>query len=360
MADPAPSPSKVEGWLNQHVSGIQPQVSDVLEMKRRGKLMDNWRQCNFTFSIETSTLSWTEEREGEQCACEICVSKYSFKSVSGLMKRRNRIDVWGQHVKSKQEIIVSLAALSDEVFGKWQIAFQDSEGAAHDVDGSNDSIFDSVTSIDSRQSSKGSVSSSRKPFGSPSRMKELEEQQQSSDSDGEAGAAKVGLHSFELIRVLGKGSFGKVMLVRHIEMKRLFAMKTLHKKELRKKRQLLHTATERAILEQLKHPFLTKLEFAFQSSGKLYLIMNFCSGGELFFWLARAEGRRFSVARVRLYAAEILLALGHLHSHDAIYRDLKPQNVLIQGDGHLALADFGLAKFAVSGAGAEVSESVSQ
>jgi serum/glucocorticoid-regulated kinase 2 len=167
------------------------------------------------------------------------------------------------------------------------------------------------------------------------------------DSDG------IGLHCFDLVKVLGKGSFGKVMLVRHREHQRLFAMKTLRKDELLQKQQLLHTATERAVLEQLKHPFLTKLEFAFQSTGKLYLIMNYCSGGELFFWLQHAEERRFSVTRTRLYTAEIFLALKHLHQHDVIYRDLKPQNVMLRADGHVNLTDFGLAKFSVTGAGAK-------
>jgi hypothetical protein len=116
-----------------------------------------------------------------------------------------------------------------------------------------------------------------------------------SDSNGDEGETEsagraIGLHSFELLRVLGKGSYGKVMLVRHLGIQRLYAMKTLHKKELRKKKQLLHTATERAILQQLRHPFLTRLEFAFQSAGKLYLIMDFCSGGEMFYWMQQAVG----------------------------------------------------------------------
>jgi serum/glucocorticoid-regulated kinase 2 len=161
------------------------------------------------------------------------------------------------------------------------------------------------------------------------------------------------LSCFELMKVLGKGSFGKVMLVQHREHKRLFAMKVLRKEDLLQKRQLMHTATERAILEQLKHPFLTKLEFAYQSTGKLYLIMNYCPGGELFFWLQHAPDQCFSTARTRLYAAEIFLALKHLHQHHVIYRDLKPQNVLLRADGHVNLADFGLAKFAVTGAGSK-------
>jgi hypothetical protein len=142
-------------------------------------------------------------------------------------------------------------------------------------------------------------------------------------STGVQGGGEVGLDSFDLMKVLGRGTFGTVTLVRHRLHQRLFAMKVLKKRELLKKRQLLHTATERAVLEQLKHPFLTKLEFAFQSSGRLYLVMNYCSGGELFFWMQHAQDRRFSTARTRLYAAEIFLGLKHLHQHNVVYRDLK-------------------------------------
>lgn len=130
-----------------------------------------------------------------------------------------------------------------------------------------------------------------------------------------------------------------------------YAMKTLRKKELLKRKQIGHTQTERKILQDIDHPFLVGLKFAFQTEDKLYMVLEFMGGGELFHWLRIKK--RFTENQSKLYAAEITLALGHLHSHNIIYRDLKPENILLDESGHLKLADFGLAKEGVSGAGAE-------
>ncbi|KDO30178.1 AGC protein kinase [Saprolegnia parasitica CBS 223.65] len=161
---------------------------------------------------------------------------------------------------------------------------------------------------------------------------------------------KVTIEDFDLLKVLGKGSFGKVMMVRKKDTQKIYAMKTLRKAALIKRNQLGHTKTERNILQTIKHPFLTTLSYAFQTPEKLYLVMDYCSGGELFFWLKK--DRRFSQSKARLFAAEILLALEELHNHDIIYRDLKPENILLDSEGHIRLTDFGLSKEAVTGAGA--------
>ena len=165
------------------------------------------------------------------------------------------------------------------------------------------------------------------------------------------GEREIGLNSFEIMKVLGKGSFGKVMLVRKKDTHKIYAMKTLRKAQLLKRNQIAHTATERNILQNLNHPFLCELQFAFQSKDKLYMVLEFMPGGELFFWLK--QQRRFSANRCKLYAAEILLGLGFLHAHDIIYRDLKPENILMDGDGHLRITDFGLSKDGVKGEGAK-------
>jgi serine/threonine protein kinase len=115
--------------------------------------------------------------------------------------------------------------------------------------------------------------------------------------------------------------------------------------------QLGHTATERTILQTIRNPFLVKLNFAFQNQDKLYMVLDYMAGGELFFWLKR--DRKFREPRARLYAAEITLALECLHSYDIIYRDLKPENILLDAEGHIRITDFGLSKDGVSGAGAE-------
>lgn len=122
----------------------------------------------------------------------------------------------------------------------------------------------------------------------------------------------------------------------------LFAMKILRKSHLVRRRQIERTRTERKVLSVVNHPFIMKLHYAFQTVDKLYLVLDYCPGGELFFHLSRF--RRFPERVARFYAAELLLALGHLHKRGIIYRDLKPENVLLDAEGHVKLGDFGLAK----------------
>ena len=122
----------------------------------------------------------------------------------------------------------------------------------------------------------------------------------------------------------------------------LFAMKILKKTHLVKRRQIERTRTERKVLSVVNHPFIMKLHYAFQTPDKLYLVLDYCPGGELFFHLSRF--RRFPERVARFYAAELLLSIGHLHKRGIIYRDLKPENVLLDADGHVKLGDFGLAK----------------
>lgn len=150
---------------------------------------------------------------------------------------------------------------------------------------------------------------------------------------------------FPLLRVLGKGSFGKVVLVQKqngSESGGLFAMKILRKTHLLKRGQIERTKTERKVLSVIHHPFIMKLHFAFETDDKLFLVLDYCAGGELFFHLSRA--RRFSEKWARFYAGELLLAIGHCHENRIIYRDLKPENVLLDSQGHVKLGDFGLAK----------------
>ena len=130
-----------------------------------------------------------------------------------------------------------------------------------------------------------------------------------------------------------------------------YAIKAMRKDVLIKRNQVEHTASERAILGSVIHPFIVRLRYAFQTREKLYLVTDFAPGGELFFWLKRE--RVFSQARCRLYAAELVLAIAHLHSLDIVYRDLKPENILLDGGGHIALTDFGLSKMDVTTAGPE-------
>ena len=160
------------------------------------------------------------------------------------------------------------------------------------------------------------------------------------------GPEKIGPHCFQLLKVLGKGGYGKVFQVRKITQPdngSIFAMKVLKKASIvRNQKDTAHTKAERNILQDVKHPFIVDLKYAFQTGGKLYLILEYLSGGELFMHLER-EGI-FMEDMACFYLSEITMALGHLHSKGIIYRDLKPENILLDMAGHIKLTDFGLCK----------------
>ena len=124
-------------------------------------------------------------------------------------------------------------------------------------------------------------------------------------------------------------------------------MKTLKKDMILRKGQTTNTKVERMILERLNHPFIVKLHYAFQTPERLYFVIDFLNGGELFFHLRKEM--KFNEDRTRFYAAEILLALECLHSNGIIYRDLKPENVILDSEGHIKLTDFGLSKLQITG-----------
>jgi RAC serine/threonine-protein kinase len=147
---------------------------------------------------------------------------------------------------------------------------------------------------------------------------------------------------FTLVKLIGKGNFGKVMLVTLNASGETFAMKVLSKKHIVESNEIEHTMSECSILQRLSHPFLIKLHYAFQTEDKLYLILDFVNGGELFYHLQREK--KFAEGRVRFYGAEILLGLEHLHNNSVLYRDLKLENLLLTSQGHVVMTDFGLSK----------------
>ncbi|KAM3595495.1 uncharacterized protein V6R79_024300 [Siganus canaliculatus] len=161
------------------------------------------------------------------------------------------------------------------------------------------------------------------------------------------GSEKADASQFELLKVLGQGSFGKVFLVRKVtapDANHLYAMKVLKKATL-KVRDRVRTKMERDILADVNHPFVVKLHYAFQTEGKLYLILDFLRGGDLFTRLSKEV--MFTEEDVKFYLAELALGLDHLHSLGIIYRDLKPENILLDEEGHIKLTDFGLCKEAI-------------
>ncbi|KAF9567621.1 kinase-like protein [Agrocybe pediades] len=156
----------------------------------------------------------------------------------------------------------------------------------------------------------------------------------------------INLSDFEVRGTLGTGTFGKVLLVRHrgsqANNQNYFAMKVLRKTEIVRLRQVEHVNAERYILSRVHHPFVVDLFATFQDSLNVYMLMSYVPGGELFTHLRRAQ--RFSPDVTRFYLATIILALKYLHSFNIIYRDLKPENLLLDSRGYLRLTDFGFAK----------------
>ena len=159
----------------------------------------------------------------------------------------------------------------------------------------------------------------------------------------EVPAKKISIDDFLIIKLLGRGAYAKVLLVQRKSDSAFFAMKVLKKREITAKNQENHILSERAILESSKFPFIVQFKYAFQSARKLYMVMEFMQGGELFYHLSRL--RRFSEDIARFYIAEVIIGLEYLHGRGIIYRDLKPENILLGLDGHIKLTDFGLSKF---------------
>jgi len=153
---------------------------------------------------------------------------------------------------------------------------------------------------------------------------------------------KVTVDDFDLLTVIGKGSFGKVIQVRKKDNGKIYAMKVLNKKTIYERGEVEHTKSERKILQKLCHPFLVNLNYSFQTPDKLYFIMDYINGGELFFHLQK--DKKFSEDRARFYCAEIVLGLEYLHNSGVLYRDLKPENLLLTSDGHICMTDFGISK----------------
>ncbi|ORY43143.1 kinase-like protein [Rhizoclosmatium globosum] len=148
---------------------------------------------------------------------------------------------------------------------------------------------------------------------------------------------------FAVLTLVGRGTFGKVMLVRKKDTGRVYAMKVLPKKDIVRRQEIVHTMAERSVLiAAIKSPFLVSLKFSFQTPEKLYLVLDYLNGGELFYHLQK-EGT-FSEELSKFYTAEIACGIEFLHRHGVIYRDLKPENVLLDCNGHVVLADFGLSK----------------
>ena len=155
---------------------------------------------------------------------------------------------------------------------------------------------------------------------------------------------KLTYNDFQPIKLLGRGSFGEVILVRLKSTKKVYAMKILDKKILKMKKQQNHTKTERDLMVKINSPFIVNIKSAFQDDTNLYLVSEFMQGGDMFFHMHDGQIVIFSHDKTRFYMLELVLALESLHKNNMVYRDLKPENILLDSKGHVKLTDFGLSK----------------
>lgn len=174
------------------------------------------------------------------------------------------------------------------------------------------------------------------------------------DEVGEDGSSRgksmvistsMSVNDFDLLSVVGKGAYGKVFLAKKKSGRNagcVYAMKVLKKSDVFKKKQVEHTKSEQRILKHVEHPFVVRLRYAFQSDYKLYLVMDYYNGGSLFVHLRKSK--RFPENRACFYAAQLFMAIAHLHSLKIMYRDLKLENILMDSHGNIAITDFGLSK----------------
>jgi serum/glucocorticoid-regulated kinase 2 len=170
---------------------------------------------------------------------------------------------------------------------------------------------------------------------------------------------QLSMSNFSLLTVIGKGSYAKVLLVKKKDNDKLYAMKALKKKYIEQKRQEVpliceyvkeHIMTERNVLVKADHPFIVKLYYSFQNEKKLFFLLEYCPGGELFNLLQKKK--QLNEDQARFYSAQMVIAIEYLHQNNIIYREywkfvmvsLKPENVLIDTEGYIRLTDFGLSK----------------
>ncbi|KAL3656529.1 hypothetical protein V7S43_018609 [Phytophthora oleae] len=175
-------------------------------------------------------------------------------------------------------------------------------------------------------------------------LSQQEQQGRGSESTFEAESGRseaLTIQDFEMLSVLGKGSFGAVMLVRFKKDGRVFALKIIKKNNM-DQADVQNAMEERQILQRIHHPYICGLVFAFQTNERLYLGMKYYAAGDLFYHL-NMKGR-LGVKDAKLYGAELVLAISYLHELNILYRDLKPSNVMIDSEGHIGVVDFGLSK----------------
>lgn len=180
-----------------------------------------------------------------------------------------------------------------------------------------------------------------------SRKDELEQNINKTEVIISSDGTHVNESSFEILKLLGKGYFGRVFLVEKKDTKDLYALKVISKLDVIKRKFFDSLVNEKKIMEAIDHPFVIKLNYCFASPSYVFFAMKFKQGGEIYHHLRKKI--RFSEDEARFYICQILLGLEYLHSQNIVYRDMKPENILLDEDGNSCLADFGISKFLEGG-----------
>ena len=167
--------------------------------------------------------------------------------------------------------------------------------------------------------------------------------QDENKESSELVTVKLSYQDFEPLKLIGTGSFGKVLLVKYNSNNNLYAMKVLNKSQIKLKKQEENTKNERDLMVKLNNPFILSIKFAFQDESKLYIVSEFLQGGDLFYHLHHST-INLTEEVAKFYIIELILGLEFLHQNNVIFRDLKPENILLDSEGHIRISDFGLSK----------------
>ena len=320
-------------------------------LQKRGEHIKNWRSRYFVLRDDGTLVGFKTKPDQQMAAAAQPLNNFTVRGcqIMSVDKPKPYTFVirglqWAAviertfHVETEQERedwVDAIRYVAARLAAEKQSQMQHSSSSEDvDMDTSGGGRSDSSGSI-------GVVSSSDVDSGSIDELSAKFSVQGTSSSKS-TGKKKVTLENFEFLKVLGKGTFGKVILCREKATGHLYAIKILRKEVIIRKDEVAHTLTENRVLRTTNHPFLISLKYSFQTADRLCFVMEYVNGGELFFHLRHF--RVFGEDRTRFYGAEIISALGYLHSHGIIYRDLKLENLLLDKDGHIKIADFGLCK----------------
>lgn len=325
-------------------------------LQKRGEHIKNWRSRYFVLRDDGTLVGFKSKPDQQIAASAQPLNNFTVRGCQIMSVDRPKPYTfvirglqWTTviertfHVETEQEREDWVAAIR-YVADKLATEEQQQNPQMQVTSSSDDVDMDTTTSATTRSSSSSSIGMVTSDITGDGSIDELSAKfsVQGTSSSKSTGKKKVTLENFEFLKVLGKGTFGKVILCREKATGHLYAIKILRKEVIIRKDEVAHTLTENRVLRTTNHPFLISLKYSFQTADRLCFVMEYVNGGELFFHLRRS--RIFGEDRTRFYGAEIISALGYLHSQGIIYRDVKLENLLLDKDGHIKIADFGLCK----------------